>query len=380
MEKGLKEHAALLFILLLISSITTVYTLSCTKSHACMEYYTVRYAVKQVYLVKYYGEGKLNVSDLELNLFSIPINYTQKVSYRVYVNGSEVKVVEKVVNNTLCVEAPSVILREGTKINYTLTFTIDVINAEHRYPDRGILNKFLGENVSLTEPTSLWNYTHPVISGVIEREKFRNLVEIVKWIWNLKSEGLLKYKTHIPPLYPWEVLEKGEGDCDEQANLLITLARGVGVPAFLQYGIVYIENYTRTVSVNEVYKYRLINTGWHGWVIAYDEGLGSWVPIDLTFYIRSNSLPEHYGGVVTLNRTIIWGNVVSGDYIKEFNDFIDKLKKYNVTIEEYDETFKVGSWHYSEPLCLSDFIPAFLSLHVATISYLVFEIRRYEQV
>ena len=133
-----------------------------------------------------------------------------------------------------------------------------------------------------------------------------------------------------------------------------------------------------TVSVNEVYKYRLINTGWHGWVIAYDEKLRSWVPIDLTFYVRSNSLPEHYGGVVTLNRTIIWSNVVSGDYIKEFNDFINKLKKYNVTIEEYDETLKAGSWHYSEPLCLSDFIPAFLSLHVATISYLVFGIRRYK--
>jgi len=375
MEKNLRNYVILLLFLFLLSSLTAVYALSSTK--LCTRYSIVKYRVKQVYVIKYYGKEPLNISDLELNIFSIPINYTQKVSYKVYMNGSEVKVIEKTINDTLCVEAPSIVFREKSNINYTLIFTIDVVNAEHRYPDQGILGKYLGKNINLTEPTSLWNYTHPTIRKVIDEEKFRSLNEIVMWIYRLKREGLLKYKTHIPPLYPWEVLEKGEGDCDEQANLLITVARGAKIPAFLQYGIVYIENYTRTVSVNDIYRYELVNTGWHGWVVAYDENLKSWVPIDLTFHVRSSRLPEYYGGVVTLNRTIIWGNIVSGDYIKEFNDFIKKLKKHNITIEEYDETFKVGSWSYSESLCLSDFVPAFLSLHVASISYVVFEIRKY---
>lgn len=374
-ENVMKTLTLIVILLLLISSITAIASL--TSTGFCLKYSVVRYMVKQVYVIKYHGVRTFNTSDLMLNLFSIPLNFTQKILYEVYVNGTKVKVDEVNINGTLYVKVPSVILDKQSSVNYTLTFIIDVINAENRYPDYGSIAQYFNETI-LTESTKLWNFSHPIISSVIKEEKFKNLKDIVEWFHYLKKKGLLKYKTHMPPLYPWEVLKKGEGDCDEQANLFITIARGINIPTFLQYGIVYIENYTYSLTVNDVYEYVLVNTGWHGWVIAYDENIDAWIPIDMTIYIRSENLPEYAGGAVMLNRTIIWGNIVMGDYIGEFNKFIEELKKYNVTVKEYDETRKLGSWYYSEHICLSDFVPTFLCLQVVSIFYIWYMGRKRE--
>lgn len=374
-ENVMKKLALTVMLLLLISSITAIASL--TSTGFCAEYSVVRYMVKQVYIIEYHGAKKFNTSKLMLNLFPIPLNFTQKISYEAYINGTEVKVDEININGTLYAKAPSIILNRQSSVNYTLVFTIDVINAEDRCPNYGTITQYLNET-SLTESTKLWNFSHPVISSVIKKEKFKSLKDIVEWFHYLKKKGLLKYKTHMPPLYPWEVLEKGEGDCDEQANLFITIARGMNIPAFLQYGIVYIKNYTHSLAVNNVYKCILVNTGWHGWVIAYDEDLGAWIPVDMTFHVKTENLPEYAGGAVMLNKTIIWGNIVMEDYIGEFNKFIKELKEYNVTVKEYDETRKLSSWHYSEHVCLSDFIPTFLCLQVVSISYIWYMSRKRE--
>jgi len=374
-ENVMKTLALTVMLLLLISSIAAIASLASTRF--CAKYSVVRYMVKQVYIIEYHGDKKFNTSKLMLNLFSIPLNFTQKISYEAYVNGTEVRVDEVNINGTLYAKVPSITLNKQSSVNYTLVFTIDVIDAENRYPDYGTITQYLNET-SLTESTKLWNFSHPIISSVIKEEKFKKLKDIVEWFHYLKKKGLLKYKTHMPPLYPWEVLKKSEGDCDEQANLFITIARGMNIPTFLQYGIVYIENYTYSLTVNDVYEYVLVNTGWHGWVVAYDEDIDAWIPIDMTLHIKSESLPEYAGGAVMLNRTIIWGNIVMGDYIGEFNKFIKELKEYNVTVKEYDETRKLGSWHYSGHVCLSDFVPTFLCLQVISISYIWYMGRKRE--
>ncbi len=65
-----------------------------------------------------------------------------------------------------------------------------------------------------------------------------------------------------------EVLEKGEGVCDEITNLFISLMRSLGVPARFVTGVVY---------TNAGYKWSS-----HGWAEIYFPEYG-WVPFDVTF-------------------------------------------------------------------------------------------------
>lgn len=89
------------------------------------------------------------------------------------------------------------------------------------------------------------------------------------------------------PQYPSQTLPdpegKGEGDCDDQSTLLITMLRSVGIPAYLQTGGVLSTAYSLsgdtwdghlTISSRGV--------GWHGWVEAYIPPWG-WLPVDITY-------------------------------------------------------------------------------------------------
>jgi hypothetical protein len=93
------------------------------------------------------------------------------------------------------------------------------------------------------------------------------------------------------PLYPNETIpnekiqrgELGIGDCDDQASLLITLCRSVGIPAYLQYGCIYFKDrkyYESFVNGHINFRYHYI--GWHGWAIIYIPPWG-WLPADLTW-------------------------------------------------------------------------------------------------
>lgn len=90
-----------------------------------------------------------------------------------------------------------------------------------------------------------------------------------------------------PPQYPNQTLpspeERGEGDCDDQSALLITMLRSVGIPAYLQTGGVLSTSYNLngdtwdghlTISSRGI--------GWHGWVEAYVPPWG-WLPVDITY-------------------------------------------------------------------------------------------------
>ncbi|HDI42221.1 MAG TPA: transglutaminase family protein, partial [Candidatus Bathyarchaeota archaeon] len=99
----------------------------------------------------------------------------------------------------------------------------------------------------------------------------------VSWI----NENI-DYKSFDTPLYPNETYQLRQGDCDDQANLLITLCRIVGIPAYLQVGCVYVMGISEETTWSGHLELLEVNVGWHGWATVYIPPWG-WLPVDLTY-------------------------------------------------------------------------------------------------
>jgi hypothetical protein len=123
---------------------------------------------------------------------------------------------------------------------------------------------------------------------------------------------------HEVPYYPSETYSKLEGDCDDQAMLLITLCRIVGIPAYLQIGCIYMlgksldefSYWDNRVTVVQKY------IGWHGWAIVYIPPWG-WLPVDLTYVTQNKDDPlnaiKH--GAITEPTAVQYMNVTHSDYV-----------------------------------------------------------------
>jgi len=85
-------------------------------------------------------------------------------------------------------------------------------------------------------------------------------------------------KSGLLPKHAAWVLESGTGDCDEQSLLYASLSRAVGIPAWMELGVLYDRSGRRWGS--------------HGWIrtkFVTENGSGGWVNIDLVndqFYFR----------------------------------------------------------------------------------------------
>ncbi len=97
--------------------------------------------------------------------------------------------------------------------------------------------------------------------------------------WLLENATYANFET---PRYPNETLADGRGDCDDQAILLISMCRSVGIPAFLQVGVVFYEGIDSSKTSWEGHlSIEQKGVGWHGWAMIYVPPWG-WLPVDLT--------------------------------------------------------------------------------------------------
>ncbi len=254
-------------------------------------------------------------------------------------------------------------LKPGEELNITMVFTVVLedrtppgismdrakdFNAIQRYA-KPLLSKYTAE-------TSLWNYSHPVIQHVLGEINGTKPLEIVlnavKWI-----EEHVSYRSHVPPLKPWEVVEKGEGDCDEQANLLITLLRGKGVPARLAYGVVYMPGYVSNITASGgLVGAVTVNCGWHAWVEAYVPPWG-WVPVDLT--LGGEGLGHITRACIYSRPVIIMGRICQRDYVKEDVETIKLSQELKLGIKCYDSLREADP---PEALCGTSIIYACIAL------------------
>lgn len=172
-----------------------------------------------------------------------------------------------------------------------------------------------------------------------------NVLKIVLTIVNWTEHNLMYPLGGLkPPTYPNETLINKVGDCDDQTNLLVTLCRILGIPAFTQIGYIYDESIREEFSAfNERYLVELRSAGGHGWAEVYVPPWG-WIPIDLTYfrgarlvngYIRSKNLLDHIEGSALLTKyVVIIYNVTKSDYVKECREWISDLYEFDLEWRE----------------------------------------------
>jgi len=151
------------------------------------------------------------------------------------------------------------------------------------------------------------------------------------------------YKSQDLPKYPSETLRDGVGDCDDQANLLITFCRIIGIPAYLQVGCIYLpRREIETDYWNGHWMIRLTRIGWHGWAIVYVPPWG-WVPVDLTYApgIFSDPLNAIRNAALIRQVTIQYANITRSDYVgssRKYRRFIIsnefRIYEHDILLEE----------------------------------------------
>jgi transglutaminase-like putative cysteine protease len=163
------------------------------------------------------------------------------------------------------------------------------------------------------------------------------VAKLVSWIWNN-----INYKSHDPTLYPNETLALREGDCDEQAILLGTFCRILGIPTYLQVGCVFIPGDSSSTDSGQVH-YVEEQIGWHGWAIVYIPPWG-WLPVDLTYVMGShlNPLNSIRTGAVTLQYTVQSSNVSEDDYLASDRAYEQLLEDNNFSLYAKDEMIQAN--------------------------------------
>jgi len=178
----------------------------------------------------------------------------------------------------------------------------------------------------LVNDPELQSLAHGIQEGVGSDNVLRIVSALVDWI-----DGNVRYQSHMPPLYPNEVLRKRSGDCDEKANLLISLCRILGIPAYLQAGLV-VEGNMTIYELNG--HYRSEGLVGHAWAIVYVPPWG-WTPVDLTYYKASGDPTSHINtSAWSLGLVIQTANIANTDYIADTRKWVDGL--YGLDIYEVD--------------------------------------------
>jgi hypothetical protein len=174
--------------------------------------------------------------------------------------------------------------------NISISFSIQIEQRKRRQPTITILKSGQLSDIPFTfqEKYCQQTETFSTKDAEIERLTYQiwnktgmseNVLEIVcelaDWIGtNVKS------KTTDVPRYPSETLKLRLGDCDDKANLLITMCRMLGIPSFLQVGCIYGPSRTETAWENHLTSiYNSVS--FHAWAIIYIPPWG-WLPFDMT--------------------------------------------------------------------------------------------------
>ncbi len=164
------------------------------------------------------------------------------------------------------------------------------------------------------------------------------VVGLVDWIWEN-----IAYKSYEGPLYPHETLQSRDGDCDDQAILLITFCRILEIPAYLQVGCLYLPSRNENeTGWNGHITYVERGIGWHGWALVYIPPWG-WLPVDLTYPTGGFSKPLNaiQTAVVADIKTVQYVNISNIDYVASFWSFQKSVTENDFHVLVEDEMTRI---------------------------------------
>ncbi len=288
------------------------------------------------------GSNPFNLSDLgDLYVTYPQIDLRQVIlDYKVYVAGKLVGYTVKSEYGNLSlvaiVNVDDIVIDPGKNVSIKVYYKVKIKPPPKPISIDDILNAswYTVSSIkyynNLTAPSRFWNYSNPLIkllSDYLWEKSNGNLglylIEAVRWI-----RENIAYRTRVPARHPVEVLAEYRGDCDDDANLLITLLRAKGIPAILEAGLVYIKGYYGSTLIDHVVRYEIRNGGPHGWVKVYIPGLG-WRPIDLTFILTGSKDPidAFNEGAYMKMPIVIVERSLGKDYASETVEETRKLEK-----------------------------------------------------
>ncbi len=167
--------------------------------------------------------------------------------------------------------------------------------------------------------------------------------------WIKGPEGI-QYETHEVPYYANETLADRQGDCDDQAILLITLCRVYGIPAYLQIGCMYLPTYFDDSEYwNGHVRSVLKRVGWHGWAMVYVPPW-RWLPVDLTYALGGYGDPLNAikTAAVTSQKTFQYMNISQMDYVASARMEMDFLKKNDFYVYMQDEMMEASPTNHGD--------------------------------
>lgn len=312
------------------------------------------------------GDEAIPLNETDTFIFEYPLKTPdQKVrGVRVWVNGKEYNYTLHETNTSIYLVILSPYFNKTLKPRETINVGVEYrvsVNMSHRLRQiidflkvsnpYELLSKAgnwsdlrLYINETTTKATSLWNYTHPLIklldkylSRTINSDKpLGYLLGTLNWI----DESII-YSVRIPPRFPWEVIVEGAGDCDDQANLLITLLRSRKIPSYLETGMIYFSEKFRyeDKGAGGYFRFKFIGGGGHGWVVAYIPPWG-WLRIDPI--VRSDLLTGEKAPLYKVAikyalyywfPTIVTGKVFVKDYVSESARSSEEIQARKIMIE-----------------------------------------------
>jgi hypothetical protein len=125
------------------------------------------------------------------------------------------------------------------------------------------------------------------------------------------------YTVNELPKRQWATLRDPRGDCDDLSLLFISFCRSLGIPAYLQGGILFSE----TMQLDETdwdghYRYVFDKVGWHAWAMVYIPPWG-WLPVELTLSDGMRPVDAITDAYYWRDSTVVTWNITSHDYVQD---------------------------------------------------------------
>jgi hypothetical protein len=225
------------------------------------------------------------------------------------------------------VDGNSLITINGSSLapgeNVTLSISMQIVKQEREPPTLNILDSQNREDIPV-ELTA--DYSQTEGSWLVDDEMLRSIANEI-WMNEGETENVLKIVNgladwvgrninpviHDIPYYRNETCTLKEGDCDDQANLLITFCRILGIPAYLQVGAIRKSGKDESVAWDGHIQSSLINIGYHGWAMIYIPPWG-WLPFDMTLAWRENTFEGITAAPIWTLDAIEVLNIVKSDW------------------------------------------------------------------
>jgi len=239
-------------------------------------------------------------------------------------------------------------LDPGGEASFTVTYLIESSPKpwpEISVPDAGGFGAIPSELVdNYTDATETFMSEDPHVSQLAQEVAGRSptvldaVVNMIEWL-----AANTEYCNFEVPRYPNQTAVDGLGDCDDQSILLISMCRSLGIPAYLQVGIVI---HPSIVDSETSWEGHLNDTrdgvGWHAWAMIYVPPW-EWLPVDLTLVQEDGGLDVLAGAPEYESNIIPCFDVNRQSYIGESLATRERFIGSTVYVEIADEAERMES-------------------------------------